>query len=294
MTTGKRRAISTPGGRRDPARRGPIVVILSVATHVAAVLLLWRVIVAPLDWRTVTPNSEPVMVERIGFLAIPKRTTPSTERARSGGNDRPMTKLSVVQTAPPPIVAPSIIPRTLPDLPRPFTQPQEAAGSGPLVGIGGPLRGVRPSFTDPRVWAPTAPILRAPMSPAQRLDSVLAASLGAMNDSLRNLPTEREPGDWTVERNGRKYGIDGKYIRLGKFALPTAALALLPLNVQGNPQQMETSRRIGTMRSEILEQAARGARDDEFHAAVKALRERKDKERAARKAPDATVTPTRP
>ena len=293
MTTGKRRAISTPGERRDPARRGPVVVVLSVAAHVAAVVLLLRVIVFPLDWNKVAPNGQPIVVERIGFLAIPKRTTPSTERARSGGNDRPITKLSVTVVAPPPIVAPSIVPRTLPELPRPFRQPDEATGSGPLVGIGGPLRGIRPTFTDPRVWAPTAPILRAPMSPAQRLDSVLASTLGAMNDSMRNLPTEREPGDWTVERNGRKYGIDGKYIRLGKFALPTAALALLPLNVQGNPQALETSRRIGTMRSEILEQAARGARADALHAAVKALRERKDKERAAKKSPDGTITPDR-
>jgi len=291
VTTGKRRAISTPGERRDPARRGPVVVALSVAAHVLAVVLLVRVIVFPLDLSTVTPHGEPIVVERIGFLSVPKRSTPTTERARSGGNDRPITKISVTEASPPPIVAPSIVPRTLPDLPRPFRQPEEATGTGPLVGVGGPLRGIRPTFTDPRVWAPVAPIMRAPMSPSQRLDSILASTLGAMNDSLRHLPTEREPGDWTVERNGRKYGIDGKYIRLGKFALPTAALALLPLNVQGNPQQLETSRRIGTIRSEILDQAARGARDDEFHAAVKALRERKDKERAAKKAGDGPIRP---
>lgn len=291
MTTAKRRAISTPGERRDPARRGPTVVALSIAVHAAAVVLLLRVIVFPLDWNEVPRSAQPIVVERIGFLAIPKSTTPTTEPGRSGGNNRPITKLSVPETSPPPLVAPSIVPRTLPDLPRPFRQPEEATGSGPLVGIGGPLRGIRPTFTDPRIWAPTAPILRAPISPAQRLDSVLASQLGAMIDSVRGLPTEREPGDWTVERNGRKYGIDGKYIRLGKFALPTAALALLPLNVQGNPQQLETSRRIGNMRSEILDQAARGARDDEFHAAVKALRERKDKERAAKKASDGSLRP---
>jgi hypothetical protein len=58
---------------------------------------------------------------------------------------------------------------------------------------------------------------------------------------------------------------------------------LLPLNQTANPGQTERAKVLGQIRSEILDQAARGARDDDFRAAVKALRERKDKERAAAK-----------
>jgi hypothetical protein len=68
-------------------------------------------------------------------------------------------------------------------------------------------------------------------------------------------------------------------IRLGDFSLPTALLALMPLNVQANPIQNERAMRLNSMRSEIQYQAARMARDDEFRQAVRALRERKERER---------------
>ena len=40
----------------------------------------------------------------------------------------------------------------------------------------------------------------------------------------------RSPRDWTIERNGQKYGLDSQYIYLGKFKLPSAILAALPFN----------------------------------------------------------------
>ena len=126
------------------------------------------------------------------------------------------------------------------------------------------------------------------------MDSAIAAMINPIEDSLARLPRERAPGDWTVERNGKKYGIDQKYIHLGNFSLPTAVLALLPLNVQGNPTTMERERRLSTMRGEIQEQAARVARDDDFRAAVKALRERKEKERLDQRKKSGEATPDRP
>jgi hypothetical protein len=225
----------------------------------------------------------PPVVERIGFVAMPKGDPNEKEPARAGGNGRPIVRNVNPTPAMPPLVAPTIVPKGLPDLPRPFRPGDEEAGSGPIVATGGPARGIRPQFTDPRVWAPAAPVVQMPLTGTRKLDSTLATRLGALNDSIALVPKEREPGDWTVERDGKKYGIDGKFIRLGKFQLPTAALALLPLNQTANPGQTERARAIGQIRSEILDQAARGARDDDFRAAVKALRERKDKERAAAK-----------
>jgi hypothetical protein len=121
-----------------------------------------------------------------------------------------------------------------------------------------------------------------PLSRADTLRAMLQQRVIALMDSLSGLPSDRgRQGDWTVDRNGRKYGIDGQFIRLGKFSIPTGLLALLPMNVQSNPIAMERARRLSMMREEIQSQAARSIRDEEFRAAVKALRERKERERRA-------------
>jgi hypothetical protein len=134
-----------------------------------------------------------------------------------------------------------------------------------------------------------------PMTRADSLRTVLHATVEAFVDSMvRAGPQQgRRPGDWTFERDGKRYGIDPQYIRLGDFSIPTALLALLPLNVQANPVEIERARRLSSMRNEIIEQAERVQRDDEFHAAVRALRERKEKERAEAAAKKAAV-PDRP
>jgi hypothetical protein len=189
-----------------------------------------------------------------------------------------------------PLPSPTSIPSVLPAAPKSAAS-AEAGGSGPLVGTGGPAQGIRPAYTDPRVWVGPTQVIAAPMSPKARLDSSVAANLQHMNDSLALLPRERAPGDWTFTKNGKKYGIDQQFIRLGPFSIPTALLAALPLNVTANPTAVERDRRLSSMRFEIQEQAARAARDDEFRAAVKSLRERKQKEREDRKKADQPVPP---
>ena len=95
------------------------------------------------------------------------------------------------------------------------------------------------------------------------------------------VPNKFERGDWTVGKDGNKYGIDKQFIRLGKFSIPTALLGLLPMNQQGNPIAYEREKRLAMMRSEILEQAAQAMNEEDFRRAVKAIRERKEKERKA-------------
>jgi hypothetical protein len=245
----------------------------------------------PSDWmKMFASKTEPMHSERIGFIAVP-RTTGENAPPKAGGDNR-TERLDRLQTPPvlAPIFAPSTVPTSLP--PQPATPVRaDQGGSGPLVGGGGPTRGVRPSYNDPRVWAPPATVVVAPKTPSQRLDSVIAQGVYKMRDSIDSLPKERTPGDWTKKIGDKTYGIDQKYIHLGKFSIPTAVLALLPLNVQGNPATAEKNQRLGMIHNEILEQSARMGRDDEFRAAVKALRERKDKERAAKKAADAPSPP---
>jgi hypothetical protein len=287
----RRRAITTPGTVADPSRRGPGSFVAAVVVQVVAVLIIVQLVVMPSDWmKMFASNTEPLHSEAIGFIALPK-SDGERAPAKVGGDNRPE-RLDRT-TVPPkvaPIYAPTSVPTTLPAEPSTPTK-EDAGGSGPLVGGGGPTRGVRPSYNDPRVWAGPATVVVAPKTPSQRLDSVIAQGIYKMRDSIDSLPRERAPGDWTKKIGDKTYGIDQKYIHLGKYSIPTALLALLPLNVQGNPATAEKNQRLGMIRTEILEQSARMGRDDEFRAAVKALRERKDKERAAKKAAEAPVTP---
>ena len=136
-----------------------------------------------------------------------------------------------------------------------------------------------------------------PMTRADSLQAVLWATASAFVDSMnRATPAPgRAPGDWTFERKGKKYGIDPQMIRLGDFSIPTALLALLPMNnLQGNPIGIERARKLSSMRSEIMEQAERAARDDDFYAAVRALRLRKEKERREAAARQQGVQPAPP
>lgn len=258
--------------------------------HVVAVLVLVQLTIGPADWIDSMMRSAPTPpVERIGFLQLP-RGEPPKEAPRRGGDNR---AFSPTPSAPAP-VASIQIPSALPPIPNRPPRTAGDLGSGPLVGGGGDTRGVRPSYSDPRIWAPSAPVVTAPLSAPARLDSAMLPIYTALIDSMRRANGGRDPGDWTKTIGGQKYGIDRKFIRLGPVSIPTALLALLPLNIQGNPTTIDHDRRLQQMRGEILEQAARAARDDDFQKAVKSLRERKQKERDdAKKAetPPAKIVP---
>jgi hypothetical protein len=184
----------------------------------------------------------------------------------------------------PPLVAPTDVPSALPPVaPTPATTatPDEE-GTGPLIGRGGATKGIRPSYSDPRIWVPPAPVVSAPKSADARMDSVVTAQIEHARDSLAAMaysPNKFERGDWTVEKNGRKYGIDQSAIRLGKFYIPNALLAFLPLNAQGNPIAAERDRAMASLRAEIMYQSQRAMNEEEFRKAVKSLRERKERER---------------
>jgi hypothetical protein len=283
----RRRAISTPGERADPARRGPWTVAASVAIHVVAIAVLVRVAIVPLHWLDTgpPPGAQQVHVDYVRVHAD------SGARRKAGGNDRAVTSKAV----PAQIAAPPDVPSALPPAPAKKTEPAAPAspadgGTGAVVDGGGLTRGVTPQFIDPRIWAPTEPAPVKPKTSTERLDSAIASRVHHIEDSLTALGPQRAGGDWTVKgKDGKQYGIDQKYIHLGSFSIPTALLALLPLNVQGNPSTYENAKRIGAMRADILEQEARSARDDDFNAAVKELRERLQRERAEKAKEDATI-----
>jgi hypothetical protein len=284
VTGERRRAISTPGERPDPARRGPASILVSVAIHLVAIAILVRIAIVPFSWLGVSRPAEPEATH-VQYL---RTAADSLVRQRAGGDNRRDTNTPAAA----PLVAPTEVPSELPPEPPKSSAPAAPveSGTGPVIGGGGPTRGVTPAFIDPRLWAPTDPAPVRPRTQTERLDSAIASRVHHLEDSLRAIGPQRADGDWSwTGKDGKKYGIDQKYIHLGNFSIPTALLALLPLNVQGNPTTYDNAKRVGMMRAEILDQSARAARDEEFNQAVKELRDRKQKERAAKAKADQTI-----
>jgi hypothetical protein len=164
-----------------------------------------------------------------------------------------------------------------------------AGGTGSGGGVG-PTTGIVPGVADPRLAVDPRQFYPVPKTQAQRTDSAIQAIIFAYNDSVAKASGGRKPGDWTFEKGGGKWGVDGSKIYLGKFAIPSAVLAALPLRIQGNPGEALNDRLIGTHRGEIAEHAASQYHDLEFKDAVKRIRERKDRERQERLAAQGRAT----
>jgi hypothetical protein len=75
--------------------------------------------------------------------------------------------------------------------------------------------------------------------------------------------------------------MDSRAIRLGPFSIPTALLAMLPLNLQGNPTAYERNRSYAAMNQDINWHAQQAINEADFMKAVRSIRERKERERAA-------------
>lgn len=275
----KRPRLLLPSRRGDP-RASAVAFVLQVVIIALVVPLL--IVPIAIDYLR-DDFGDPVAPERISFItAVPRTEGGAGEPQRAGGDGRAVRDDAAEGEAVPttPLVAPREIPTAV--FPAPTAPRVDPGGTGPVIGGGGPTRGIQPAFTDRRLWLPESEIIQAPGMPLSRADSLrvmLAERTEAYLDSLAQLPADRRPGDWTFERGGRRYGVDEQFIRLGNFSLPTAVLALLPMNQQANPIARERALRLDAMRAEIQMQAARASRDDEFRAAVRALRERKERER---------------
>ena len=250
--------------------------ITSIAIHVVVAFIFVQAIVMqhPFFMMFGRPSPPPV-VEHIGFLVLPHAKTPGPPVAgRSGGDG----SSKAVKATPIP-AAPTTVPTIIAPPAKTSSTATMVPSSGPLVGGGGTLRGIQPRYEDPRVWATPDRVSSAPKTVAQRIDSLIAGDIAVYNDSMARAHGGRAPGDWTFQKNGQKYGVDSKYIRLGPVSIPTAILALLPLNVTGNPTTYERNKTLNSRHDEIFEQAQRAINNADFNKAVKSIRERKERER---------------
>jgi hypothetical protein len=159
---------------------------------------------------------------------------------------------------------------------------KEGGSGGARAGI---ATGVEPAMPDPRLPLTAAPFEPIPKTPAERVDSAVKAAFGVYYDSAKYAAEhpERAPGDWTkTTADGQKWGWDPTGIRLGKFTIPNALLAALPLDMIANGRSPVDQRAAAWMRADIMEHAQRSVSEDEFRAAVRRIRERKERARRER------------
>ncbi len=269
-----------PGGRLRS-------VAVSVALHVVLVAALWQVLQFQRVIGAIFASRDAVVpTERIRFVAVTPVGPAGVSRGSSPVAPPSQGEAPSINPVPrltdpvPPPVAPTLVPE---GIAPPSAINTTGPVTGPIASGRGEVRGVQPGFTEPRIWIENGAVMAPPLTGDAKLDSAVAALIFAFRDSVAANtmePNKFEKGDWTYTApGGAKFGIDKQFIRLGKVSIPTALLGLLPMNYQSNPNVMERDRRLSAMRVEIIENAQRAMNEEEFRAAVKAIRARKDKER---------------
>ncbi len=284
--------------QKGKAPRSAGATAMSVAVNVLAAIFVWQAIQNPLSMkRLFTFESSPAEAprERIRFLTttpqkavvVPQVTSQVVAGGgapKAGRSEGAESENAAADQPQAPLVAPTTVPNVIPPAGKSAANDVGAPAAGPLASGRGPLKGIQPGYSDPRLWV-EAPILEyAPKTDAERLDSAVAGSIMKYRDSLlanTNQPNRFEKGDWTYRtKGGDRYGIDQQFIRLGKFSIPTALLALLPMNkLQGNPIENDRQARLAAMRIDIMQGAQAAMNEEEFRQAVKQIRARKEKER---------------
>ena len=263
-------------------RRPSGSLLVSIALHILlGAALLW-LLSMPYPFHEWLPRKSPYESkpeERINYVEVPSGGAPG----RAGSEGGP----AAAPRPAPPLVAPREVPARVPRAAPAAPEAPPAAGGAAGRGAGGTglRQGITPSFEDSRVWLPPGNAPSQPQSLSDSLDSAIGSALRIHQDSMRALAAAqgRKPGDWTFEKGGKKWGMDSKKIYIGDVSIPTAILALLPLNAGTNPIKNREERQLNFQRKEILEQAQRAMNEEEFREAVKRIRERKQREHDAEK-----------
>lgn len=260
---------------REKQSRGGF--LASIAIHLAIILLFAQMVFSyPIEIflagysaaRHITP-------ETLHYVRVAPAPPPSSVVAPRPRATRPAPRGG----QPAPLLAPSSIPTEVPPPITGVTPPAQAAGgTGNGLGVtggAGIATGVVPELPDRRIRVAPGYFSIPVKTPAQKIDSIVADLWGDMLDSLEAQSHQRKPGDWTYTKDGKKYGWDQQGIQLGKFMIPNALFALLPLKLQANPTL--SSRYDEGMRQDVIFHARMAITEDEFKAAVKRIRARNEK-----------------
>jgi hypothetical protein len=134
---------------------------------------------------------------------------------------------------------------------------------------------LRPNLQDPRLWAPLNRAF-ADLTTEQRLELEMAGRIEEWQDSMAAaIAAEQALTDWTTtDAQGRKWGVSPGKIHLGDVTLP------LPFSFGTPIGQRDAARRAGWEWAEIERGKATGELRDSWKDRAKAIRERRDRERA--------------
>jgi hypothetical protein len=262
-------------------RRSRRWVIMSIAAHIVIVFVLAQIMFRyPLGQLMGIAERE-VTQEKLIYITVPQ---PPAENSAAGSRS-PATPSS--SAAPAALPTPSAIPTSVPDLvPLDSARAVSAGGTGTgfdVVSGSGLATGLVPRQPDDRIEVSTGPIIRTPRTMSEDVDSIVQLAIGIYTDSMAIVNAQRKPGDWVFKgKDGQTWGMDGQFIHVGKFKIPTALLALLPLNKAGGGSPIE-ARTAAYIRRDVLENGQRAISEDEFRDAVKRIRERKERERRQNK-----------
>lgn len=249
-----RRVLSETRERDRRYRRAVAIgVIVSVAVHLVAVLAS-SVLIRRIDPDSIISSPVPtIRAEPEGMQAVDIRVV---ERPEIAAEPEP-------EPEPEPVAE------------REPARPTSGEPAEPTLSAAERLR---PRVGDWRLWAAPPPSLALDRSEAERLERVQArivAAIQAGNDSLAaELLDQAEAMDWTVGEDGNRWGISPGKVHLGPVTLP------LPLIFGPHPATAREQADRAADWSAIQRQAGQGAIDETFEERVKAIRERKARERA--------------
>lgn len=265
-------------------KRSPRALAISVAIHVVAFMVLSAILMqTPVGRMIGFSTRKPAVVERITYVQV-AAPAPGIVGADTGAAPAAPDQTAAEPQRPAARpVAPAEVPSGVaPPPPASTTGTSGGTGGGGGAGGTGPGTGMVPSYSDARIWAAPGEFTPLPKSPRQVVDSVIDVAVGAYIDSVATATANRgrEPGDWTYGKGDTKWGVDPRWIHFGKVKVPTALLAMLPINAQANPSW--NARERAATRWDIDFHAQRSLTEDEFKKSVKRIRERVERERRER------------
>lgn len=274
MPARRNREFSLPHRTRVPWWLWAIVGAIHVSILFLLVSSRSQRVPAILSIRTIALGDS-VRAVNLPFAPARRRAAPKTLAPSPARQSAPAATSLRVAATPSPLAILAVLP------PAPVDTPPHAG-----------VPNIRPRYGDGRLWVqplPESPRQLASsltgQSPAELADSAVAKIIQTYLEEMAKERAESPEAlpSWTTKIGGKTVGLDQKWIYLGPLKIPTALLALLPIKVQGNMSNYQFNKQLQQMRDDLFEAARRSENYDEFKAAVKDLRQQKEREREFKK-----------
>jgi hypothetical protein len=241
--------------RRARERRALVAgLTVSLILHLLLVAVAVRFLDPEIEY--VTSPRETTAAEPVGLRAV------TIARGEAAPEDPPM---GPIEQPAAPVAPPSGAPAPAPPPPADAAPPGERPGAAQRL---------TPRMVDPRLWRPMIVLPRQPSF--DDVQDRVAAAIEMLSDSaLAEVERAARARDWTVEdASGGRWGVSPGQLHLGSVTLPIPLHFPVDLAGLGHDAQwyeLETQ----LERAEFLEN---------FDTRVRAVRERRDRERTERRA----------